>query len=105
METGVVEPVLLSIQVPQIRQHHSHMRQLGSWILLRQGAVNIQGGLKVQAAFIERETKPQLKEKSTPGAVAPASNTPAYEQQPREIEPIAEKAKAATANEQQPFFE
>ena len=53
---------------------------------------------KREAAFIERETKPQqLKEKSTPGTIAPASSVPAQEQRPREIEPIAEKTKAAAA--------
>ncbi len=63
---------------------------------------------KVQAAFIEREMRPQqLREKSTPRTVVPPSSVPAYEQRPREMQPVAERAKttAAHSNEQQPFFE
>ena len=62
---------------------------------------------KTQAAFIEREMKPQqLKEKSTPRTVAPASSVPVQEQRPREVQPIAEQRKERRpSNEQQPFFE
>ena len=64
---------------------------------------------KEQAASSSEKKPQQLKEKSTLGTTAPPSSVPAYEQRPREIEPMAEKTKAAAANsnsnEQQPFFE
>lgn len=100
-----VEPLVLPSEIQGLPRLHALMKVDNLVVPFSFPYIELP---KVQAAFIERENKPQqLKEKSTPGTILPASSVPGYEQRPREIEPMAEKAKtaAANSNEQQPFFE
>ncbi len=52
MLASFVDPVLESIQVPQIVQGPGHVRQACAWVLLRQWLAQFQSSLEVPAGFV-----------------------------------------------------